>query len=184
MTDTTDLPARLRAVLTERFTALGNPFSEMRTQEKGPDGWPASHPVGPDKVAEVLRELLADDPARQVLGTTTGQPETEAPADRATVRDRIRRAVCEAEGFAWDTDMLEPDEYGEVADAVLAVLPAPATVDRATVLREAADAVLDIIGTDARLPQTISGVYRAADHLRRLAAEAQQPTPAPAEETK
>lgn len=47
----------------------------------------------------------------------------------AALRDRIRRAVCEAEGFAWDTDMLEPDEYGDVADAVLAVLPAPA--DRA-----------------------------------------------------
>ncbi|MBB1252893.1 hypothetical protein H3146_05865 [Streptomyces sp. OF3] len=40
----------------------------------------------------------------------------------ASLRDRIRQAVCEAEGFAWD-DMLEPDEYGEVADAVIAVLP-------------------------------------------------------------
>ncbi|MFG2670826.1 hypothetical protein [Streptomyces sp. NPDC048445] len=55
------------------------------------------------------------------------QPETAA-AD-AGLRDRIRRAICEAEGFGWDTDMLEPDEYGEVADAVLAVLPAP--TDRA-----------------------------------------------------
>lgn len=45
-----------------------------------------------------------------------------APADRAATRDRIRRAICEAEDFMWDTDMLEPDEYGEVADAVLAVL--------------------------------------------------------------
>jgi hypothetical protein len=51
-----------------------------------------------------------------------------APADQ-NLRDRIRRAICEAEGFAWDTDMLEPDEYGEVADAVLAVLPAGATAD-------------------------------------------------------
>lgn len=48
------------------------------------------------------------------------------PADRAALRDRIRRAVCEAEGFAWDTDMLESDEYGEAADAVLAELPATA----------------------------------------------------------
>ncbi|MFB7936647.1 hypothetical protein [Streptomyces sp. NPDC056049] len=56
--DDTDLPARLRATLTERFTELGNPFSEMRIQFKGPDGWPASKPVGPDAVAEVLRELL------------------------------------------------------------------------------------------------------------------------------
>ncbi|MFJ6066546.1 hypothetical protein ACIQHU_26320 [Streptomyces tendae] len=54
-----DLPARLEAALTERYTELGNPFSEMRRREQGPDGWPASHPVGPHHVAEVLRELLA-----------------------------------------------------------------------------------------------------------------------------
>jgi hypothetical protein len=54
-----DLPARLEAALTERYTELGNPFSEMRRREQGPDGWPASHPVGPRGVAEVLRELLA-----------------------------------------------------------------------------------------------------------------------------
>ena len=56
-----DLPDRLEAVLTERFTALGNPFSAMRRQEKGPDGWPAEHPVGPAGVAGVLRELLATE---------------------------------------------------------------------------------------------------------------------------
>lgn len=44
------------------------------------------------------------------------------PSRRAGLRDLIRRAVCEAEGFAWDSDTLEPDEYGEVADTVLAVL--------------------------------------------------------------
>jgi hypothetical protein len=44
------------------------------------------------------------------------------PPTQTALRDWIRRAICEAEGFAWDTDMLEPDEYGEVADAVLAVL--------------------------------------------------------------
>ncbi|MFE0887873.1 hypothetical protein ACFW4Q_02360 [Streptomyces rochei] len=54
-----DLPARLEAALTERYTELGNPFAEMRRQEQGPDGWPASHPVGPHHVAETLRELLA-----------------------------------------------------------------------------------------------------------------------------
>jgi hypothetical protein len=58
------LPDRLEAVLTERFTELGNRFSEMRRHEQGADGWPASHPVGPRHVAEVLRELL-DAGARQ-----------------------------------------------------------------------------------------------------------------------
>ncbi|MFD5663420.1 hypothetical protein ACFWIK_00725 [Streptomyces anthocyanicus] len=55
-----DLPARLEATLTERYTELGNPFSRMRRQEQGPDGWPASHPVGPHHVAETLRELLTE----------------------------------------------------------------------------------------------------------------------------
>lgn len=44
------------------------------------------------------------------------------PTSRAELREAIRRAVCEAEGFAWDSGMLEPDEYGDHADAVLAVL--------------------------------------------------------------
>ncbi|MBT2429415.1 hypothetical protein J7F02_28315 [Streptomyces sp. ISL-112] len=110
---------------------------------------------------------LADENAR--LRAEPAAP--PAPADRAATRDRIRRAICEASGFTWLPDeLMEPDEYGEHADAVLAVLDAPA--DRAAVLNEAADAVLDIIGTEARLPQTISGVYRASDHLRRLAGEA------------
>ena len=49
-------------------------------------------------------------------------PAVVPPVDRAALRDRIRRAVCEAEGFAWDSDMLEPDEYGDHADMVLAAL--------------------------------------------------------------
>lgn len=58
-----DLAARLEAVLTERFTELGNPYSRMRIAFQGPDGWPASKEVGPHDVAEVLRELLAAEPA-------------------------------------------------------------------------------------------------------------------------
>lgn len=87
-----------------------------------------------DRAATGMRGLL-----EHVGINLTGRDITVAGevVDRAPLRDRIRRAVCEAEGFAWDTDMLEPDEYGEVADAVLAVLDAPA--DRAAVLHEAAD---------------------------------------------
>jgi hypothetical protein len=65
-----------------------------------------------------------------------------APAtDQTALRDRIRRVLCERDGQAalWGTDMLEPDEYGETADAVLSVLPA--SVDRAGVLRWAADQI-------------------------------------------
>ncbi|MEU2403365.1 hypothetical protein ABZ609_03430 [Streptomyces rubiginosohelvolus] len=64
--------------------------------------------------------------------------------DRAPLRDRIRRAICEASGFTWLPDeLMEPDEYGPLADAVLAVLAGEAaagahhpvtTADKAAVL--------------------------------------------------
>lgn len=67
------LPDRLEAVLTQRFTELGNPYSRMRIASQGPDGWPASKEVGPHDVAEVLRELLAvaenPGPADDFTGT-------------------------------------------------------------------------------------------------------------------
>ncbi|MCM8556163.1 hypothetical protein [Streptomyces sp. STCH 565 A] len=47
-------------------------------------------------------------------------------ADETALRDRVRRVLCQlgGQGDLWGTDLLEPDEYGEEADAVLAVLPA------------------------------------------------------------
>jgi hypothetical protein len=105
---------------------------------------------------------------------------TEQPADQTALRDRIRRAICEASGFAWDSDMLEPDEYGEVADAVLAVLPAPA--DRAAILQEAATRLeADMERFFAEWPDEprnspyALGRKDAATELRRVADEAQQP---------
>lgn len=74
----TDLPARLEAALTERFTELGNPFSAMRRQEQGPDGWPASHPLGPHHVAEVLRELLDGGPSAHRPPAGVVEPGKEA----------------------------------------------------------------------------------------------------------
>ncbi|MEU7737863.1 hypothetical protein AB0B51_33180 [Streptomyces griseus] len=158
-------------------------------------------------VATVVHPALAV--ARQLLGTTTepesgcahcGSPDHSwddcaaytalvrddaaaappAPADRAATRDRIRRAICEASGFDWLPDeLMEPDEYGEHADAVLAVLGAPA--DRAAVLREAATALekraaeladhADEQASDALEDRAQEWVW-AADHLRRLAGEA------------
>ena len=75
--------------------------------------------------------------ARQILGTTTRQPETEAPAvDRATVAD----ALADADGWEWapgfdKTRSPSYQGYLRQADAVLAVLaaeaqqPAPAVAD-------------------------------------------------------
>ena len=62
-------------------------------------------------------------------------PAGQAPdTGRDALRERIRRAVCEAEGFAWDSDMLEPDEYGDHADMVLSAL-----IGSDTDLRQAID---------------------------------------------
>lgn len=63
------LPEQLRAVLAERYADNGNPFSRMVIHFQGPDGWPATKPVGPNVVAEVLQELLrrmADEAAPAV----------------------------------------------------------------------------------------------------------------------
>jgi hypothetical protein len=68
----------------------------------------------------------------------------EPPADQTALRDRIAEALATADGWDIPTGATMRDVSEELAthfrglaDAVLAVLPAPA--DRATVLREAAD---------------------------------------------
>lgn len=81
----------------------------------------------------------------------------------------------------WNTELLEPDEYGDVADMVLAVLPEPA--DRAAVLNEGADEVFaldydEMVGEegDENLGSMREawdlGTIHATELLRRLADEA------------
>jgi hypothetical protein len=79
--------------------------------------------------------------------TCSAAPAVQAPAaDRAALRDRIAETLAAADGwrfghgfeFASMSDSLT-GLYRGLADAVLAVLPAP--TDRAAVLREAADAI-------------------------------------------
>lgn len=55
-------------------------------------------------------------------------------ADRAALRDRIRRAICEADGFDFNDESIAFDDYAVHADAVLAVFfgPIPAGTDTAT----------------------------------------------------
>lgn len=117
-----------------------------------------------------VRQHIIDQYRAAVIAEHTHTAAPPAPADRAATRDRIRRAICEASGFTWLPDeLMEPDEYGEHADAVLAVLDTPA--DRAAVLREAADFVgnddtCDCGGCDSCVPNKL------AAGLRRLAGEA------------
>lgn len=86
-----------------------------------------------------------------------------ASADR-DLRDRIADALSNR-----DLAYFSEQRRYDTADAVLAVLPAPA--DRAAVLREAADVM------DAHCEQY--GVLGVGDRLRRMADEAQQAEPTP-----
>ncbi|MGW4973190.1 hypothetical protein ACWEP3_25160 [Streptomyces albidoflavus] len=84
------------------------------------------------------------------------------PADRPALRETIRLAIARHHLKEFGSDRtvedLDAAEFG--ADAVMAVLPAPA--DRASVLREAADR-LDRLGLRDL----------ATRELRRMAAEAE-----------
>ncbi|WP_405699129.1 hypothetical protein OG209_05395 [Streptomyces sp. NBC_01383] len=156
---------------TDRRTLTADEYSSAWHAVEGSTGEPGADPA--TVLAAVLRVLDINPPARLVLGTTDQQPEI-TPADTG-LRDRIRRAICEADGFGWDTDMLEPDEYGEQADAVLAVLPAP--VDRAAVLREAADFLRDAHFTDGMSVQEIgTALGHMADVAQQPETDAAYPT--------
>ncbi|MEU5660118.1 hypothetical protein ABZ802_31545 [Streptomyces sp. NPDC047737] len=132
---------------------------------------PQSVHVPVDQLPQILAGLAdaaALAVARQVLGTT-GQPETEAQPDRR--REAFAKAMALRDGHPEWPVQYEDDEraYLRRADAVLAVLPAPA--DRAVILREAADFVRGLLVTRPGI--TTAGLEA---ELRVWADEAQQPT--------
>jgi hypothetical protein len=97
---------------------------------------------------------------------------TEQPADQTALRDRIAAAIWERQnpGRRWaDCEYRWRADAEADADAVLAVLPAPA--DRAAVLREAAE-VAARFNSDC---QNCAVELEVATKLRRMADEAQQP---------
>ncbi|MEV3996706.1 hypothetical protein AB0K62_13650 [Streptomyces halstedii] len=178
---------------------VGHPRQCQSTTEYPWVSWPSPTAQADLFVTETHRLALSE-----ALGLGTGAPwdairdraaelaaAPPAPADRATVRDRIRQAICEAEGFMWDTDMLEPDEYGEVADAVLAVLDAPAdraagakaatTIRRLRAERAELSRQLDCLRGDMREMETSLREQDAEfERIRRAPGEA-APTPLAAE---
>ncbi|MEU3283250.1 hypothetical protein, partial [Streptomyces antibioticus] len=85
------------------------------------------------QLPEVIRTPAVVSALRAALEPAAVSAARPPATDQPALRNRIRRVLCERNGQAalWGTDMLEPDEYGEIADAVLAVLPEPA--DRADV---------------------------------------------------
>jgi hypothetical protein len=139
----------------------------MSARETIENLWDRAIPVGP-----LLDAVEAE--------ARTATPAGPAPApDRDTLRERIRLAIARqflAEtGSGRTVEELDDAEFGDLADAVLAVLPAPTdqTAVRAAALREAADFVgndddCDCGGCDTCVPRQL------AAELRRLAGEAQQ----------
>lgn len=203
--------------------------------------WPPTGEQRPDHALYTLlrRTGLTPEAAQQEIDTYTQTILTGQGAptvDRAGLRDRIAEVLAAADGVIWGSGHSSlhsglTEDYHQRADAVLAVLPAPAADPatvcicghteaqhfedvcqvcdcgdylepaearvviarwreaalgvrdgrRATVLNEAADAVDHLRATMLAPPVRdcyASGLSGAAGELRRLAAEAQQPTPA------
>ncbi|MFE6103214.1 hypothetical protein ACFVQ4_25100 [Streptomyces laurentii] len=103
----------------------------------------------------------------------TGQPASET----ASLRDQLRKAICEANGFAWDSDMLEPDEYGEHADVVLAVLANRQPAARTLTVQEhdrAWHAIEGAAGQPAADPGTVLAAVLHALRIQAPTAEDEQ----------
>ncbi|WP_060887647.1 hypothetical protein [Streptomyces caniscabiei] len=183
----TDPTTAYTAALVERTVVITWPDNDRGGATPPPDGWqekawaqePTLHEIDEGSVSGCSALRWRNDPRSDaellaVSLTLVGAAPAVVPSvGGAALRDRVRRAVCEAEGFAWDSDMLEPDEYGDVADAVLAVLPAPA--DRAAVLTDAADAVVAVRDAEygpGEFKAEKRALNRAIERLRRLAGEA------------
>lgn len=131
--------------------------------------------------ADRVRALVADLETA-VEGRTAIRMSAPAPAPSGgALRDRIAVAIAADDGHPWDTLCADTQEqYLDNADAVLAVLPP--SVDRATVLREAADELgrmdydtdANDYGYDTYRDAWNGGVMDGADLLRRLIAEVPQ----------
>jgi hypothetical protein len=112
-----------------------------------------------------------------------------APPTQAALRETVAETLATADGWTWahglqfkDISTPSADAYRKLANAVLALLP---TAGRASVLREAADALgcMDYdtdsndYGYDTYRDAWNGGVMDAADRLRRMADETATETP-------
>jgi hypothetical protein len=131
--------------------------------------------------ADRVRALVADlETAVESQTAIRCAEQQRAFADRAALRKLIADALADAEGWkfapGFKTHSPTYRGYERQADAVLAVLPS--TVDRAAVLREAADVAERLM--DERYGPDCSyaiGGLDAARELRRMADEAQPAQP-------
>ncbi|MEV0443491.1 hypothetical protein AB0I84_13125 [Streptomyces spectabilis] len=143
-------------------------------------------------IAELEQQAVVQPPADQAdIGTEFARQADHpdraglaafktALADQADLRNCIRRACAEADGFRFEC--LEPHDYQTHADAVLAVLPALA--DQPALLREAADRIDSetqrLKDAGVLEPDKFRPCRDATAELRRMADEVQQTTaPAP-----
>jgi hypothetical protein len=145
-------------------------------------------PAAAHRALGALNDLIeyCNDPGVEAFGARfelaqalSGHPR---PADDpAPLRERIRRAICEADGF--DFDQIEASDYQAHADAMLALLPAAASsapADRAALSdteRQFLTYALDLAADQMASRGNEFGTEDTAalEKLRRMAAEAQQP---------
>ncbi|AWT42596.1 MULTISPECIES: hypothetical protein [Streptomyces] len=123
--------------------------------------------------------LVVDDP-RNIAAAAATVARSAQPADRADLRDRIAAALAREDAHNAGYDHGFVGSYGAdsetdgFVDAALAVLP---PVDRAAILREAADRIDRPDLPPDFVDQFDSGAHWATAELRRMAAEAQPAQP-------
>ncbi|MFF7476637.1 hypothetical protein [Streptomyces sp. NPDC008092] len=133
---------------------------------------------------EGCHRFVPCDPGCAVTSAELHRRMAMATPDRTALRDRIAAAVDE--GFRLYAELEDTSLGGSITDSVLTAVQTtvlsvlPAAADRATVLREAADAVAALdrrklgIAADTIRDAWEEGRDEGADELRRLADEAQQ----------
>ncbi|WP_371612899.1 hypothetical protein [Streptomyces clavifer] len=202
MTTDTDPLAELRQTAVRAIHALKSP------PPPGSQHYQSGWGTGLEAAIEAVQAVFDQAPAtvaRRILGTTEQADTVAAPTDR---RERYAAAIRDTDGRVLDDGQHMLNAVMAVADAEQAALRAEAEgldealrgaitvsekennrlrADRAAALNEAADYAQQVAKAMATADEDWASragwaCASVATGLRRLAAEAQQPTPAPAEE--
>lgn len=180
------------------YASLGGAFAYCEAQERTPstvatarfelfpvpggEQWMIHTYYGPDdpypEISDLVitRVMVIPDASSASPAAVEPPADQTTPSHRAALSDRIADAV---QPLLMDTlpKAIAAAQAREITAAVLAVLPAPA--DRATVLRDAADAIDNSERLRDLTDDHMSDINEAANELRRMADETATETPEP-----